>query len=357
MPWTNASIVLNGRDRANASAGNYNNANFNANGQNIIQGQIHSISLNEVNFPYDIPNVQGGGSVPTNNFVLTNLDSAAGLQIVLGDGFYNGAELESAINVAIGIAATGVGEDPLNCPNIAYHATENLFSWNPPAAPPGGAQAWVLTSGYTFSVPNYPGALNPNRLGKDLPSIMGFLQSQGKTLYGPGPVPLPNTNALYIVNTNYSGPSTLPPNTMKGEVYAAQSAPLTFTQYIDICSPQLCKGQRFRDGSTTNLARRSDVICRLYISNNVATQEEEGMRPFVINRQFNNARVMKWTTDNSVGTIDIQLYDDCGQPLSTSWQPRPYQITFNCYEQNTDTDDTMLSDHLKSLIGGAASYL
>jgi hypothetical protein len=138
---------------------------------------------------------------------------------------------------------------------------------------------------------------------------------------------------------------------------AVGSAPLAFTQYIDICSPQLCKGQRFRDGSTTNLSRRSDVICRLYISNNVATQEEEGMRPFVINRQFNNARVMKWTTDNSVGTIDIQLFDDVGQPLLTTWQPRPYQITFNCYEQNTDDDAKMLSEQLKTFIGGAASYL
>ena len=336
MPWTNVSIVLNSRD---ATSGSYNNSKFNAENQNIVQGQIHSVSVNEVNFPYDIPNIQGGGPVPTNNFVLTNLDSAAGLSIQLGDGFYTGVELEGAINIAIAAEAVIVGEDPLNCPTITYHPTENLFSWNPPTAPPGGAQAWVLTSGYTFYVPNYPNALSPNNLGKDLPSLMGFLQSQGKTLYAPGPVPapLPNTNAFYIVSNGYAGPSTIPPNTTRGEVYAAASAPLLFTQYIDICSPQLCKFQYFRDGSTTNLSRRSDVICRLYVSNNVSTQEEEGIRPFVIHRQFMNARVMRWSTDNSVGQLDIQLYDDVGQPLATTWQPRPYQITFNVYEQDKDS--------------------
>ena len=57
MPWTNASIVLNSRD---ATSGTYNALKFNAKNQNIIQGQIHSIAVAEVNFPYDIPNVQRG---------------------------------------------------------------------------------------------------------------------------------------------------------------------------------------------------------------------------------------------------------------------------------------------------------
>jgi len=45
---------------------------------------------------------------------------------------------------------------------------------------------------------------------------------------------------------------------------------------------------------------------------------------------------MRWTADNSVGTIDINLYDDVGQPLTTTWQPRPYQVTFNAMENSVD---------------------
>jgi len=324
MPWTNASIVLNSRDR---TSGQYNNAQFNAQGQNIIQGQIHSISVNEVNFPYDIPNIQEG----FNTFELI-APTGEILIITIIPGFYSGTELETAINDAI--AAEAAVASPVipvgDYPTLTYD-TQNIFYFTAPANPPPGnpTPTWAIFSPYTF-----PAAftLGTNTLGKDILSIMGFERNQ--------------------YNILSSDPALDDPS-----VQAAQSATLSFTQYIDICSPQLCKGQRFRDGSTTNLARRSDVICRLYISNNVATQEEEGQRPFVINRQFNNARVMKWTLDNSVGTIDIQLYDDVGQPLTTTWQPRPFQITLNCYEKDTDGDDNALTHKLKELIGGAASYM
>jgi hypothetical protein len=119
---------------------------------------------------------------------------------------------------------------------------------------------------------------------------------------------------------------------------AGSSAPLVFTQYVDICSPQLCKNQFMSDGSTTNLARRTDVICRLFICDNVSltVSEVDGTRPFIINRQYYNARVMRWTVDAAIGSIDINLYDDVGQPLSTEWQPRPFQLTFNCHENHRE---------------------
>lgn len=309
MPWTNVSIVLNSRDRSNPTNENYNNANYNSTNQNIVQGQIHSVSVNEVNFPYDIPNMQKG----YNEFLI---DTVVG-SVFLGNnnvvsvvpGFYTGTELAAAINASITAigAAAAVPLVPNDMPTCVYDATTNLFRFEPPTAPSQPQYTeWFFASPYT-----YPNGLVgiPKTLGKDIMSIMGFLPSQIPRVDSNGP----------IVFT------------------AGSSAPLVFTQYVDICSSQLCKFQFFRDGSTTNLARRSDVICRLYVSNNVATQEEEGLRPFVIHRQFNNARVMRWTADNSVGQIDIQLYDDVGQPLQTSWQPRPYQITFNVYEQDKDS--------------------
>lgn len=299
MPWTNASIVLNSRDATGGVPQNgnlYNNLKFNAENQNIIQGQIESISVSEVNFPYDIPNVQNGLNV----FSLTSAgDTPARIAVTVPVGFYTGPELAVEINRDI----SGSYAAPVTFADIPicfYDNVSNRFYFEPPASPTNpNYGAWFLSSPYTFPVgPAGSAAL----IGKDILSIMGFVKGQSPVI-GPT-VPLLGRGA----------------------------APLAFTQYIDICSPQLCKFQFFRDGSTTNLARRSDVICRLYISNNVATQEEEGTRPFVINRQFTNSRVMRWTADNAVGTIDINLYDDCGQPLVTTWDPRHYQITFNCYE-------------------------
>ena len=292
MPWTNASIVLNSRD---ATRGSYNNLAFNAEGQNIIQGQVDSIAVSEVNFPYDIPNIQG----VTSGFVLQELANPTNLvPITVPTGFYTGPELEAAITAAI--AATTIGTE-VEC---HYDAISNRFDFTTNAAP------WILQSSYTFP-PGYTLTTNRGSLGKDILSLMGYAY--------PGSSPLISNAVPFLPGAPSSG-----------------SAPLVFTQYIDICSPQLCKFQYFRDGTTTNLARRSDVICRLYIANNVATQEEEGTRPFLIHRQYKNARVMRWTADNSVGTIDIQLYDDTGQPLATEWAPRPYQVTFNCYELSAE---------------------
>ena len=306
MPWTNASIVLNSRD---ATAGTYNALKFNANNQNIIQGQIHSISVNEVNFPYDIPNIQVGF-----NYFYLDCQTSAGppavitrLTIIVTPGFYSGTELATAINLKI--TAAGAGSSPAllpaDMPTVSYDDVSNTFTFNPPSAPSAPVYGvWNILSPYTF--PTVQPA--PSRIGKDILSIMGFYTALNNVVITTGDVSL-----------------------------TGGSAPLTFTQYVDICSPLLCQYQYFRDGSTTNLARRSDVICRLYISNNVAIQEPEGQRSVVINRQFFNARVMRWSAESSVGQIDVNLFDDVGQPLLYTWLPRPYQITFNCYEQDKDS--------------------
>ena len=304
---SNAHIVLNVRDR---TGGQYNAALFNAQNQNIIQGDIKNITVSEVNFPYDIPNVQTG----FNNFTLTNAGGAYTLEIVVPPGFYTGLELEAAINAAITVvgATEAPPLPPDEMPTVVYNATENRFRFSAPTTnvgPPGNV--WRISSPYTLP---YPGQQS-NQLGKDILSIMGYLTTQDPDAFVDAD---PVQGALTFIG--------------------GASAPLAFTQYIDICSPQLCKFQYFRDGSTTNLARRSDVICRLYISNNIAltVTDPDGTRPFIINRQFFNARRMRWTADNSVGTIDINLYDDVGQPLTTTWQPRPYQVTFNAMENSVD---------------------
>lgn len=306
MPWTNASIVLNSRDATGGVPQNgnlYNNLKFNAENQNIIQGQIESISVSEVNFPYDIPNVMPG----FNFFGFVSNTVGPHFIVTIQPGFYTGTELALAINEQT-LNASPAGTVAADLPEWTYDDTTNRFyvvqSTNPSAA--------IYETPYTTGG-NPAVGVSGSTLGKDLFTIMGFTQTNW-----------PKTAGQFIVGSG--GGDVGPASIFSG------AAPLTFTQYIDICSPQLCKFQFFRDGSTTNLARRSDVICRLYIANNVATQEEEGTRPFVINRQFTNSRVMRWTADNAVGTIDINLYDDVGQPLATSWTPRPYQLTLNCYE-------------------------
>jgi len=322
-PWTNVQLVLNSRDatggaKQQSAIGQvlYNNLTFNAENQNIIQGQIHSVQVSEVSFPYDIPNIQLNR---TDRFTLTSpggmVPPTVSIDVVVAPGFYDGPALVTAVNAAIlaGGAAVPAPTGPFlpgEMPTLAYDANSNIFTFLAPATPFAGYETWEFFSPFTY--PQGLGSPANPGLGKDIMSLMGFQSSQNPAVANAPPVPVE-------------------------DFVGGGSAPLTFTQYVDICSPQLCKFQYFRDGSTTNLSRRSDVICRLYVENSVALPiPVEGTTPFAILRQFFNARVMRWTSDNSIGTMDIQLYDDTGQPLQITWVPRPYQITFNVFEMDKE---------------------
>jgi hypothetical protein len=354
MPWSNVALVMNSRD---AVSGTYNDAQFNAKNQNLVQGQIHSMSVNEVNFPYDIPNVQEG----FNSFSLDYLDPTGAasvfLQPTVPPGFYTGAELAAAVTNAIEEAGA-YNKDPndvLNpiqaayLPTCEYDAVTNRFKFVVPTAYAPAFPYMQFDSSWTFPKAEAPqNRVQEGSLGKDLLSIMGFVRNVTNQYNNGIQEPDPDLPAGALLPGSYPSMGL---NDLENDIYDVDvvggSAPLAFTQYIDVCSPQLCKFQEFPGGSTTNLARRGNLICRLYVSNNIAVTADgavEGTRPFVINRQFQNARIMKWTTGNSVGQMDIQLYDDAGVPLVTTWAPRPYQITFNVYEGGDEKETVVGAD-------------
>jgi len=315
MPkFANAHLVLNSRDRTLAgSNGVYNNFNLTNPGQNLVQGAMEDIALSEVLFPYDIPNVQAGYN-QFDIFSGTNIN----ITVVVPPGFYTGTELAAAVTAAI-VAAGAANTEPDDIPNpigptflpsVTYDLVSNRFTLVPASDP--GAFDWDVFSPFTFPFGVYLGSALA-ALGKDILSIMGFPKA-----------------------TSVAGIPTL---TIGEPGFTGNSAPLVFTQYIDICSPKLCQYQFIRDGSTTSLPRRVDLICRLYVADEISLPTggggTVGTRPFVMHRQFKNQRVMRSTANNSVNDVDIQLYDDCGQPLTTTWKPRDFQITFHVYEEKS----------------------
>jgi hypothetical protein len=340
---------MNSRD---AVSGTYPDAQFNAKNQNLVQGQIHSLSLAEINFPFDVPNVQDGFNSFSIDYIPEDPPGtpiyAEGiyLQPTIAAGFYTGAELAYALNNAIAEACaantyprppgTPFPLDPTRCVSFSYDAVTNRFTIHPPEqyyVAAGYPTFWQIDSSWTFPDAEAPAnRVIEGELGKDLLSIMGFVRNTTNQFVNG--VQLPGTFPFFRDDEN-NVPAV------------GGSAPMAFTQYIDVCSPQLCKFQDLNGGSTTNLARRGNLICRLYISNNIAVSGDgavEGTRPFVICRQFQNARIMKWTIGNSVGQMDIQLYDDTGKLLTTSWAPRPYQITFNVYEGGDEKEAVVGAD-------------
>ena len=318
MPkFPNAHLVLNSRDRTlTGNSGSYNNFILRNPGQNIVQGAMKDVAFSEVYFPYDIPKVQEG----FNTFTITDVSGGtstpgASAEVDVPGGFYTGEELRAAVEEGFLLAARDIFPDisSVYVPTCTYDAVSNRYAL---VAPVEEGYAWLITSPFTYNPDLIPTNTRAPSIGKDLLSIMGFSQVI-EFVGGSVVAQLPVLEGGQIFSTVDGG-----------------SAPLTFTDYIDICSPALCQYQYLRDGSTTNFPRRVDLICRLYISNETSTAFEEpvGTRPFIIHRQFRNQRVMKNTAANAINDVDIQLYDDCGQPLLTTYTPRNFQITFHVYE-------------------------
>jgi hypothetical protein len=316
MPkFPNAHLVLNSRDRVlPGNSGSYNNFILRNPGQNIVQGAMKDVAFSETYFPYDIPNIQTG----YNRFylgVLGALGPTELIEITIAPGFYTGTELAAYIQQDISANAGDFGIPLTDIPTCSYDQVTNRFTFTSPASPATPAYGtWFYNSAFLNPAFVPQNDQRPD-IGKDILTIMGYSRDNLSTItINGGPV------------TSFWSTPTTP--------FAGGSAPLTFTDYIDICSPALCQYQYLRDGSTTNFPRRVDLICRLYIADETSAifAEPAGTRPFIIHRQFKNQRVMKNTAANAINDVDIQLYDDCGQPLQTTYAPRNYQITFHVYE-------------------------
>jgi hypothetical protein len=90
---------------------------------------------------------------------------------------------------------------------------------------------------------------------------------------------------------------------------------MTYTTYVDVCSNALCKFQKLKDSLTQY--SYTNVICRIYFTTPTNLENFPfGQQPcpsFYV--KFSNVKFMEWNPDQMIGGIDIQYFDDKGQPL------------------------------------------
>ena len=347
-PCPNAQLVINSRDRFVAypnpvspqtnppllSSQPYNNFLLNNPGQNIVQGSIDKIQVAEIRFPYDIPNVV---EQFTDLFEIdygVALPFTKTLLIQIPQGFYTGSELAAQIQSRINTEAAA--ESPpltgADIPQLTYSEADNHFTFSNTSATIEFQVRDVSTA------TNYTNAQG-GQLGKSLLNMMGF-------------TPLQNNTSSLQEQTFLVG---------VGSSYAGGTAPLIFTDFIDIVSKSLCGNVYITDGSTQRTGFRKDLLARVYIADETSSQvgyvydgggnpipSVVGCRPFVIHRQFKNAKMIPNNLLNSLNSVDIQLLMDNGQPLPNiggagspgEYQaPRDFQITLNVFE--TDRQNTV----------------
>ena len=290
-------LVISSRDRLSGTYQNPITQPWNdfviQKGFPLQQGQIMSVKVAEINFPWVVPNVN-----QYNNLCSIALNGV-NHTIVINPGFYSGATLASAINSATDLLFPGQGI------SLAYNGD--------------GTFTWSCQSGDNISL--YP---------------LFTISSDPLTSYLTQPVTRDCLLTLMGFNFAYQD------YTNGAQYQYSGFAPLLYTQYVDIVSDVLTQYQDLPDVST-GTPNIQHIICRLYIANETSTTIQDasgnpllpGTFPFNIHRQFKNPKVMKWNSQNSIDRINLRLFDDQGRPvclpLNNTGYP-DFQITFQSAE-------------------------
>jgi hypothetical protein len=128
-----------------------------------------------------------------------------------------------------------------------------------------------------------------------------------------------------------------------------------YTPYIDICSDVLTNYQKIKD-ATTSAYKLTSVIARVYLAGSGQVQTTAagvalGCRPFQLVADLNSPKIIRWSPDVAVPSIDFQVFDqytelipsseevvnpeDPTGPLVGQGSNTEFQITLLCLEGDT----------------------
>lgn len=246
--------------------------------QSVLNAFARRIQPSEIRFPWFIPNITSFNNTivlgtGTGDFVLTLPLAAAGANI----GFYTPTQIITALNAAIVVA-------------IPLPAIPPVFSYD------------SATMQYTFSNPigtldiftlNTLVSPAPGKTPQEFFSTPSLMRTLGFT-------PLQQAEAI-VEDNSMTG---LPTNS-------------SYTDYVDICSDKLMYYTDVRDGSSADTASSSSIVVRLYANDEVSIPTITAgvpitCGPFMIHRQFRNAKSIKWDPEAVIDWLDIQIYDMFG---------------------------------------------
>jgi hypothetical protein len=114
-----------------------------------------------------------------------------------------------------------------------------------------------------------------------------------------------------------------------------------YTPYIDFYSDVLTNYQTIKD-TNTSVAKPKGLIARVYLSGNGNVQSTTptsalGTQPFVVTADLNSPKVIKWSKDVAIPSIDFQLLDCYGDfipgpNVQTYYPQTEFQMTLLCVE-------------------------
>jgi hypothetical protein len=92
------------------------------------------------------------------------------------------------------------------------------------------------------------------------------------------------------------------------------------TEFVDIVSSSLTYAQDVKDGDTE---QARDVVARIYLAKDGVDTDPSllGSAPFVVYRQFQTPKQIKWDSNLPIGQLQFQFYDDKGFLLDSGFGP------------------------------------
>jgi hypothetical protein len=286
--------------------GSYNNIppysnDFQINTPGVLTyGYISKIVVSQIQLQYNIPTVNVGlnDSIPINFTIVPGVTAIA--TVDLPYGFYTPAELAAITEIQI-------NANPALAPSnitVTYSQDLNQFEFS----------ANGINKPFFF--PNLQQLVN--NFGQTSRAFERYLK----------------TYKLFGIGIDNAVPS---------QDQISQLAPnFLYTPYIDIYSNALTAYQKLSDGNST-VARPKGLIARVYLSGVggpqiTRTDQALGFAPFVVTLDLNTPKVIRWTKDVAINSLDFQMRDCYGDLISGDdvGFSTEFQMTLLCIEGEQD---------------------
>lgn len=261
----------------------------------LMNGYISKLIVSQIQVQYNLPTIQSGN----NDAMFIAVETFAGsgvsnlIPIQFPYGFYTPEELATMLEVQLNNETTQGSEF-----TVIYSQGDPETSGDPNYNPnPPGYYAYV---GFIILCNLNRRIFIPNTIllaanGIPQEDINIFLKTC--RLFGFNVLNSP----LALSQRSYNIPSFL------------------YTPYIDIYSDALTNYQRLKD-TDTSISRRKGLIARIYLSNTASIQATTakgalGTAPFIATYGFESPKVILWTPDTAVNSLDFQVRDCYGELL------------------------------------------
>jgi hypothetical protein len=259
----------------------------------LIYGYIKKIIVSQIQLQYNIPTICQGRN---DRLVFESAGAILG-EITIPFGFYTPDELAAAI--------------------------EGLTSAPSVLAPLDLTVTYNLLDGFTFI------SGTPTNFSFPSPEFLlanGYTQTQIETVL----------KTYRTIGMNFENAEQTSTPTQISYEYPN----FLYTPYIDIYSDVLTNYQNIKDNNTS-IAKPKGLIARILLSgvgNPQFTTETSalGCTPFVMTADLNSPKVIRWSPDVAVPSIDFQLIDCYGDfiPGDVERYPTEFQMTLLCVEED-----------------------